>query len=198
MRVAPGTISRSNSNRFSSSSKFCVEKPVTLPPGRARLGNCSDSQRIGDRAHDDRDRGGGALGGEYGWRAPGDDDIDRQRGQFRGELLIAQIVVASPSFLEPDAFAVDPSKVAQAPLELVDRTQRAGREDADSPHLHGLATGSPSRNAVRRDAATQHCDQPPPLHSIPPPKERWHAIVGELKSAGAPIRKRRLRRHSKR
>jgi hypothetical protein len=34
-RAMPGTRSRSISNRFSSSSKFCDEKPVTLPRGRA-------------------------------------------------------------------------------------------------------------------------------------------------------------------
>lgn len=48
-----GTASRKNSSRLSVVSDCCGDRPVTLPPGRARLATMPDAKRIRlPREHD--------------------------------------------------------------------------------------------------------------------------------------------------
>ncbi len=58
-------------------------KPVALPPGRARLVDEAGADRIGDDREHDRHGAGRLQQRPHGRGAMGQDDVRRERGQFR-------------------------------------------------------------------------------------------------------------------
>ena len=95
-RVTPGAISLSSSSHFALKPYSNSKKPVALPPGRDRAFDEASADRIdGEREHD-RHRAGRL---EH-WRqrtAKGQDDVRRERDQFRRVFAIVFGVRLRPS-----------------------------------------------------------------------------------------------------
>ena len=82
-RDSLGTMASSISSCFGLMSPAMFERPVMLPPGRARLLTKPAADRVADAAHDDRDRGGGFLRRARGGRARCHDDVHFQTAPTR-------------------------------------------------------------------------------------------------------------------
>src|SRR5215472_13442878 len=98
-RRRPGTISRKSSSRLAATSVCWIDRPVTLPPGRA---------------NDDRDDGCRLLGSYDCLSRRRDNDVDfapDKLGRDLGEALAASL---RPAILDRDGATLDPAKFAQA------------------------------------------------------------------------------------
>ena len=83
-RVKSGEISLISASRLVLCSVATSVRPVTLPPGRAKLQR-SPNQGVADRRHHDRNRVGGIAGGFNGIRCVCDDHIDIGVNKFGGK-----------------------------------------------------------------------------------------------------------------
>ena len=135
-------------------------EPGDVAAGSRQVGDGADPDRIGDRAHDDRDRPGSTFRGEHCGRAPGQDYIGGQSRQLGGERGIAVVVTARPARLEPNVLPLGPAAPVQFRLEAVDRAQRRRREQPD--HLRRL--GGPRRRSEHDRAQCRGQIAPP--HSM--------------------------------
>src|SRR5262249_15393008 len=120
-----GTISRKSSSRLPARSGAWTERPVTLPPGRARLvtrpvpsGSVATPNTIGNT--------GGCLFGREDCTSRRDNDIDLEPDELGGDFAIALIATFCPAILDRDGAALDPAKFAQ-PLDESGNKQAPGR-----------------------------------------------------------------------
>ena len=123
-RCSPGTTSRSNSSRLPARSVCWFDRPVTLPPGRARLatipvptGSPAAAKTIGisDVAF---------FSGERSRRSTRrDDDIDLEADKLGGELRVAFLASLRPTIFDGHVAAVDPAELAHALQKSVERTR---------------------------------------------------------------------------
>ncbi len=82
-RVTRGAICLSSSSHFPLMLYSKFMKPVALPPGRARLSTKPAADRIGDNREHDRHGAGRLQQWPHGRAARGQDDVRRERDQFR-------------------------------------------------------------------------------------------------------------------
>src|SRR5215831_16472771 len=112
-RRRPGTTSRKSSSRLAARSAAWFDRPVTLPPGRARLATRPVPRR--DR-EDDRDNRCRLLCRDDGGSRR-DNDIDLQTDELGRNLGVALAASLRPPILDRDAATLDPTKFAQTPHE---------------------------------------------------------------------------------
>src|SRR5262245_42830480 len=113
-RLRPGTTSRKSSSRLPARSADSIDRPVMLPPGRARLatrpaptGSPDSARTIGiDRCRLF------CLGGRGSRR---DDDINLKPDKLGGDFGIALAVSLRPAILDLDGATLDPAKFAHPP-----------------------------------------------------------------------------------
>jgi hypothetical protein len=115
----PGTSSRNISNRFSSSSRFWDANPVTFPPGWAQIGNHAHANRVPNSAHDNRNCRRRSFCCERRRRAPGQDQVDRNRNQLGRQRGLSVIVSFRRAIIEPDISFLDPAELAQTLSEAL-------------------------------------------------------------------------------
>src|SRR6266446_8409672 len=128
-RVMVGTASFRSSSRFAARSGPSTVKPVTFPPGRARLetrplltGSPALAMTMGDR----RRR---LLGRESRGRAPGHDDVHVEPNEVGREIRESLILPLRASLLERNALSFHVAEIAKAQPERLPR-RRVG-EQAD-------------------------------------------------------------------
>src|SRR5437762_2171176 len=97
MRFACGIASFSTARRSPARSPDIRDKPVTLPPGRARLAATPDPNWISADRHDDGDGRRPASCGEH--RRPGHDDHDVDLAV--DQLLRESVETFAPAFRPP-------------------------------------------------------------------------------------------------
>ena len=113
-RRRPGTTSRKSSSRLPARSVCWIDRPVTLPPGRARLatrpvptGSPATAKTIGmtDVA---------CFAAMTGAVAIRDNDIDLQPDELGRDLGVALGASLRPAILDRDGATLDPAEFAQA------------------------------------------------------------------------------------
>src|SRR5262249_15618184 len=90
-----------------------ADKPVTLPPGRARLTAMPSGKRVSHRRSDNWDYRGRLLCGNGGWSSPGHDDTDLEVDKLGRNLGQTLVVSLRPPILDDDVAAVDPAELAK-------------------------------------------------------------------------------------
>ena len=147
-RVTRGAISLSNSSHFALMPYSNRVKPVALPPGRARLVDEAGADRIGDLHEHDRHGAGRLQQRPHDRAAGGQDDVRRERDQFRrvsaNTLGIAPAPAVSICTLRPSIQpnCCSPAGTPQCGPGLPDRP-RPAHEHADAPHSARAAARAP-------------------------------------------------------
>ena len=95
-RFTPGAISLSSSSHFALMLYSNCIKPVALPPGRARLSTKPAPTGSATREHD-RHGAGRLQQRRHGRGAGGQNDVRRERDQFRRVFANAVGIAAAPS-----------------------------------------------------------------------------------------------------
>jgi len=94
-------------------------KPVTFPPGRAKLATSPDSTGLPLDAND-RYRAGRRFGRQGAGRASRHDDIRLRANQLGCQGRETIVHPFGPAVLDSDVFALDMAKVAQLLPERID------------------------------------------------------------------------------
>src|SRR5262249_2666397 len=112
-RRRPATTSRNSSIRLPARLAACSDKPVTWPPGLARLatrplptGSMPTAKTIGMALVACRTVGTGA--------ADGDDDVHFHPDEFRGNFGVSIGASFGPPILDGDCTVLDPADLAQS------------------------------------------------------------------------------------
>ena len=116
-RVTEGTICLRSSNHFAPTANSKSAKPVILPPGCARLGDKSGADRIGNLCEYDRYGAGDALDCSQGGTGRGKNHIRIQRRQFCRIGPQPAGVTATPTIINFEVAAFDPSVLQQTQFE---------------------------------------------------------------------------------
>src|SRR6516165_180681 len=168
-RVTRGAISLSSSNHFPLMPYSIEVKPVALPPGRPRLatkppptGSVTFTNTIGTV----RDT---CCNGQ-GHSASGQDDIRRQRDQFRREFANVIGIACAPTVVDLHIPADGPAQLLQSLMES--REARLTfriiggeiHEHADAPYPLGLLRAR--RERPRDGCAGEQRDELATFHSI--------------------------------
>ena len=102
----------------------------------------------------------------------GQDDVRRERDQFRRVFANAVGIARAPANVDPHVAAVGPAQLLQplherrdAGLMIPDRPRAAGHEHADAPHPLALLRARGKR--PRRRRATEKTEKFPPPHVRP-------------------------------
>ena len=166
-RVTPGAISLSSSSHFPLMLYSNCIKPVALPPGRARLSTKPAPTGSATMREHDRHGAGRLQQRPHGRAASGQDDVRRERDQFRRVFANVVGIARGPAGVDPHVAAVGPAQLLQPLQERRDaglcfRIVR-GRvhEHADAPHPLGLLRARGERPRGRR-AAEQRDELAPP------------------------------------
>ena len=165
MRWRPGTASRRSSARLLAISVCWSDKPVTLPPGRARVatkppptGSPATGNTIGIADVACFTAGDTATGR--------DDDIDLEAHEFGCDLGVALGAALRPSILDRDRAALDPAAFAQPLHEGTDpmavERRRARTQVANGRQLRRLLRARRERPSRRR--AAEECDEVASFH----------------------------------
>ena len=172
--VSRGGICLSSSSHFPLILYSNCVKPVTLPPGRARLSTKPGADRIGDQHEHDR-HGAGRLQQSARYDgAVARDDVRRERNQFRRKSCCMPLGVAcGPAVVDPQVGADRSSPSAAVPCSntapcgpaLPDRPRR-GAQHADPPHALALL----------RRAASGHAAAAPPSVNMNSRRRMWIAM----------------------
>ena len=125
-RVTPGAISLSSSSHFPLKPYSNWIKPVALPPGRARLstkpaptGSATFTNTIGTVRVACSNGATAAVAG-------GQDDVRRERDQFRRVSANVGGIARAPAIVDPHVAAVDPAQLLQPLHERRDAGLRSG------------------------------------------------------------------------
>ena len=113
-RRRPGITSRNTSSRLPAASVCCNDRPVALPPGRARELDHADADRVTHRREHDRDDRRRLLCCNGGRRCGRDNDIHLQPnelGRGLGEPLVASL---RPPILDGDGASLVPTEFAKS------------------------------------------------------------------------------------
>ena len=208
---------------FTAEAVLELVKPVVLPPGRARLSTKPAPTGSGTFANTIGTVRVACSNGASGAGASGQDDVRRERDQFRRISRDRVGIAAAPAIFDPHVAADGPAQLLQPLQERSDAGLRFGivrgqvREHADAPHSLGLLRPRRERPRRRRTAeqrdelATFHVAPLPVRSRLPPAKtpanlaEVLGADLNRSKSGvGSPIQKAsggikdfpRERRHS--
>src|SRR5262245_56779644 len=167
-RATPGNASFITSTLLPLSSVTKALKPVTLPPGWARLATTPTPSGSPIAAITTGDGRGRLLGGKRGRRAAGDDDVDRQPHQLVGERWEALGAAVGGAILDGDGLPLDIAEFAQPAPEGIEvggvGGDRDGLKHADAAELPARLRAGRQRPRGRRPAEQR--DERAPLHSI--------------------------------
>ena len=125
MRVVFGSISWRSSTPFGPSVSGIKLKPVTFPPGRARLATKSRFDGVGHAHDDDWDGLGGFLGRQCSGRVDGDDYFDLLLQKLLYEQWESLISSCRISQLYADLAPFDITEFAKL---VAERLQQTGLE----------------------------------------------------------------------
>ena len=162
-RVTPGAISLSNSSHLPLRPYSNCIKPVALPPGRARLSTKPAPTGSGTCANTIGTLRVACSNGASGRAATGQDDVRRERDQFRRISANVVGIARAPAIVDPHV-AADRSSPFLQPLQ--ERPEAGLRfrivrgqvhEHADAPHPLGLLR--PRRERPRRRRAAEQRDE---------------------------------------
>ena len=148
---------------------------MALPPGRARLLDEAGADRIGDGREHDRHGAGHLQQRRHGRAAIGQDDVRRERDQFRRVLANRVGIACAPAVVDPHVAAVGPAQLLQPLQERRDAglgfpiVRGRGHEHADAPHPLALLRARRERPRCRR--ATKNTEKFPPPHVRPQAQE---------------------------
>ena len=115
-RVTRGAICLSSSSHFALMPYSNWVNPVALPPGRARLSTKPAPTGSGTLHEHDRHGAGRLLQRPHGRPASGQDDVRRERDQFRRVSANAVGIARGPAVVDPHVAAVGPAQLLQ-PLQ---------------------------------------------------------------------------------
>jgi hypothetical protein len=82
-------------------------------PWTGQVRHNADSDRVANRPHDNRDLGRCAFSGKGRRRAPGDNDVDRQRNKLGGQRRVTFVPVLRPAVFKLQILAFDIAPLAQ-------------------------------------------------------------------------------------
>ena len=151
-------------------------KPVALPPGRARLSTKPAPTGSATLHEHDRHGAGRLLQRRHDRAASGQDDVRRERDQFRRVSADAFGIARAPAIVDPHVAAVGPAQFLQPLQERRDaglsfRIVRGQvHEHADAPHPLALLRARRERPRSRR--AAEQRDELAPLHVDHPASPR--------------------------
>ena len=97
-----------------------VMKPVTLPPGRAKLSTKPAADWVANDREHDRHGAGLLQQWPHGRGAIGQDDVRRERDQFRRVSANGGCIGCSPTGVDPNISADDPARLLQSLQERPD------------------------------------------------------------------------------
>src|SRR5262249_24956991 len=92
--------------------------------GSGKIRNKADIHNIARRADQNRNRRGGALGGECSRAAPGDQDVHRHRHELSSKFGKTIITAFGVSVRDDDVFALDPPHAETAPASAARNSRR--------------------------------------------------------------------------
>jgi hypothetical protein len=173
-RVTRGAISFSKSNNFPFSPYSLEEKPVVLPPGRARLSTRPLPTGSGATANTIGTVPARPPQGPCGSTVAGNNHIGRERDQFRRVFAILLGIVPAPAIVDRQIAAL-----TQFPQRLLERClirlpyriiHRGQHQHADTPHSLALLPARRKRpKHGRRDrGAAEKGDEFAPSHGALP------------------------------
>src|SRR6516165_561930 len=145
-RRRPGRTSRKSSRRLEAVSTSWADRPVTLPPGCARL--ATKPVPTG---------------------SPSDNDIDLESDELSSDFAVAFVASLRPANLDCDGSVFDPAKLAQSLHKGGDPSALCRRYSAayepDGRELCRLLCAR--RKRPRRCCAAEQRDELAPLHTAP-------------------------------
>src|SRR5665213_948858 len=165
-RCADGSKSRISSTHFACQCRTDGGHAGDIPTRPGEALDQSGCDRVSGEGHNDRDVARRLLRGEGGRREPGHDQIDLEPHQFCRPFGEAVSLPRVRAELEPDAFPLDVTQVAQVLLKQPPEPFRAGRtddQDADGRHFRLLR---PRREGPEGRRAGDDCEKVAPLHSM--------------------------------
>ena len=178
-RVTPGAICLSSSSHF----------PLMLYSNSHETGGVAarprqavdeaGADRIGDDREHDRHGAGRLQQRPHGRGAMGQDDVRRERGQFRRVSANVGGIGRGPAGVDPHVAADGPAQLRQPLQERPDAglkfriVRGCGQEHADAPHP--LALLRARRERPRRRRAAEQRDELAPLHVWMAPA--WQEII---------------------
>src|SRR5262245_56129988 len=112
-RVTLGATSLSSSSHLAPMPYSNDRKPVTLPPGRAKLSTKPPPDRIAGLREHDRHGAGRLQQRRYDGAASSQDDVRRQRDQFRRISASALRVARAPAQVNANIASVGPAQLRQ-------------------------------------------------------------------------------------
>src|SRR5262245_21830387 len=109
--------SRNRSSRFPARSAVSDDRPVTLPPGRARLATKPTPTGSPTAANTIGTTGAACFAAITAGVPPGDDDVDFEPGKLGRDLGQGIAAPVCPAIFDRDRAALDPTEVAEPPRE---------------------------------------------------------------------------------
>src|SRR5262249_26078621 len=119
-RATFGAISLSSSSHFTLMPNSNSVNPVALPPGRAKLATKPAPTGSGGLCEYDRHGAGRLMQRRHRCAASGQDDIGRERDQFRRMFANALHIAPGPAGIDLHSAAIGPAQLLQALLERRD------------------------------------------------------------------------------
>ena len=177
-RQVAGAASLRISSHFPPIEYSKLLKPVTLPPGRARLGDKAGADRIGDPTKTIGNGCGVCLLQVRRIGVPmASDHIGRLTEQIAASRRICVRDRRGEAILDLDVAALDPSQFRASPLE-----RRARRGDPDrSRHQHQQADRAASARGCCARAASGHAAAAPPSSVMN--SRRYHSITSSARTS---------------
>src|SRR5215831_11678018 len=181
-RVTPGAICLSSLQPFAGQTVFVIEETGDIAARSCQALDEACADRICDIHQHDRHAAGRPLQLSCGRGATRQDNVRRERDQFRRESADAVGIARTPAVLDPHVAAVDPAQLVQSLLERgeacpdvrIVRVRSRPNEHPDAPH--SLALLRARRERPRRRAAKQR-DELASSHSITS-SARASSVVG--------------------
>src|SRR5262249_48922752 len=102
---------------FPAQTVFVIHEASGVAAGSGQAIDEAGADRIGDAREHDRQRAGDTLQGGYAQGAACQDDIRRERNQFRRVSALAVDIVRAPAGVDPHIAAVVPAQFLQTLLE---------------------------------------------------------------------------------
>ena len=166
-RVTGGAISLSNSSHFPLMPYSNMNEPGGVAAGpRQALDETAPTGSV--TCEHDRHGAGRLQQGRHGCGARGQDDVRRERDQFRRVFTHAVGIASAPAIIDPNIAAVDPAQLLQASANAAIRTRPSGSsavngsQHTNAPHPLGLLRARGERPRSRR--AAEQRDELASLH----------------------------------
>ena len=149
---------------FSSQLRSIWDKPVTLPPGRARLSTSPVRNRVTRTRHNDRDCPGSFFGSQSIGSSRSDDDVNLETDEIGCEVREAIVSTLRIAVLDDDVLSLDPSEVAQTRRNACARA-RSGRRvwRSDNPIRGTFAGCCAWAKPHRHRESDSNSEKPPPI-----------------------------------